>query len=126
MASTEFDQRGAARIVDVPGRENASDGCDIGAVEFGSINVAVEEEPEEIPQKLLISPAYPNPFFSKTTFNLVVPTTQDITISLFNILGKEVQVIHSGQLKGRRLMCLKLTGLHCLQVCIFTGFWVTL
>ena len=45
-----------------------------------------------------LSAAYPNPFNTNTRFNLEVARTQDVTIELFDVLGRSVQVLHDGAL----------------------------
>ena len=97
----QFDQRGAARVIDVPGVANTGDGCDIGAVEFNTVNVSIEENFDKLPESLSISSAYPNPSFSKSIFNVTLPRDEHVTITLYNILGKQVQVLHTGPLTSR-------------------------
>jgi len=47
-----------------------------------------------------LSAAYPNPFNADTRFNLEVARTQDVTIELFDVLGRSVQVLHDGALNA--------------------------
>ena len=39
---------------------------------------------------------YPNPFNSSTIFTYSLPTNSDVDISIFNIIGELVEVLHSG------------------------------
>ena len=95
-----LDQSGFLRVIDVPEVDNASDGCDVGSVEYSSaINVA-NEEGQEIPRKNGLSRAYPNPFSSSATFKVHVEKDQHVLIELFDMLGRRVQVIHEGLLQG--------------------------
>ena len=41
-------------------------------------------------------PAYPNPFTPVTNIDLTVPFTDKVSISIFDILGKEVSILHNG------------------------------
>lgn len=41
---------------------------------------------------------YPNPFNSTLTIRLDVPSHRDVTLSLYDLLGREVQMIHQGVL----------------------------
>ena len=42
--------------------------------------------------------AYPNPFNPETSFNLVIPNSSQVSIRVFDILGKQVSTIHQGVL----------------------------
>jgi hypothetical protein len=45
-----------------------------------------------------LSAAYPNPFNADARFHLEVARTQDVTVELFDVLGRSVQVLHAGAL----------------------------
>jgi|GEM_PF-5622000 len=91
-----LDQGGFLRIIDIAGVDNASDGCDVGSVEFGSaINVA-NDDLNEVSVRNSVSPAYPNPFNIETTFSVEVESDQQIQVELYNMLGKRVKVIYEG------------------------------
>ena len=42
--------------------------------------------------------AYPNPFNPETNFNLLIPHSSQVSIRIFDILGKQVSTIHQGAL----------------------------
>lgn len=44
----------------------------------------------------VLSAAHPNPFRAYTTFTLQVPSTQQVRISLFNMLGQRVRLLYEG------------------------------
>ena len=46
--------------------------------------------------------AYPNPFNPQSTFSLTVGRDQEVQITLHDLLGKEVGLIHSGLMEGQR------------------------
>jgi hypothetical protein len=43
-----------------------------------------------------LSPAYPNPFVTNATFDLVVDEDQNVRIGLYDLLGRRVAVVHDG------------------------------
>jgi photosystem II stability/assembly factor-like uncharacterized protein len=45
-----------------------------------------------------LSAAYPNPFNTQTTFSLAVATTQHVEIEAFDVLGRRVAVLFSGNM----------------------------
>lgn len=95
-----LDQNGFLRLIDIPEVDNASDGCDVGSVEYSSaINVA-NDQAQELKIENVLSPAYPNPFSSSATFNVHVERDQYVLIELFDVLGRNVQVIHEGFIRG--------------------------
>ena len=49
---------------------------------------------------LLIAPAGPNPVFSSLMFDLFTGTSYDVEISVYDIGGRVIDVIHSGELTG--------------------------
>lgn len=95
-----LDQSGFLRIIDIAGVDNASDGCDVGSVEFGSaINVS-QEDSKAVPGRNRLSHAYPNPFTLETTFHVEVENDQEIQVDLYDMLGKKVMVIYEGFVQG--------------------------
>ena len=50
------------------------------------------------PETFYLGPAYPNPFNPVTNIDLTVPFTDKVSISIFDILGKEVSILHNGTL----------------------------
>ncbi|RQW00348.1 T9SS C-terminal target domain-containing protein, partial [bacterium] len=46
--------------------------------------------------------AFPNPFNSELTLD-VSGFTHEVRVSLLNVLGQEVEVIHNGVLSGKRI-----------------------
>ena len=50
-------------------------------------------EDENLPTGFQLMPAYPNPFNPVTTIRFQLPTTSDIKMTVYDILGKEVNVL---------------------------------
>ena len=78
-------------------------------------------EVTEHPGGLTLSNVYPNPFHRDARFALAVDRSQQVRVSLFDILGREVQVLHDGaipagertfQIDGRDMS----TGSYVLRV----------
>lgn len=64
---------------------------------LGDHVVAVSaEDPEEIPQKFALSQNYPNPFYGETTIAYMIDKPQEISLIVFDLLGREVAVIEQG------------------------------
>ncbi|MBL7976723.1 MAG: T9SS type A sorting domain-containing protein [Bacteroidetes Order II. Incertae sedis bacterium] len=51
-------------------------------------------ESEAIPHENLLAAAYPNPFFGVAHFHYIVPKTTSLRISVYDILGREVQKLY--------------------------------
>jgi len=61
--------------------------------------VPVTNERPSIPNEFLLS-VFPNPFNSTLSISLDVPLHQDVTLSLYDLLGREVGVIYRGRLSS--------------------------
>ncbi|MFH0733916.1 MAG: T9SS type A sorting domain-containing protein [bacterium] len=55
-------------------------------------------EDEETPNSFILYNSYPNPFNSSTTLTIQVANNSDVKISIFNILGQEIQILYDGRL----------------------------
>ncbi len=58
----------------------------------------VAAEAQEVPETFVLSPAFPNPFNPATTLTLTLPTAQPVTVAAYDLLGREVAVLHRGPL----------------------------
>lgn len=58
--------------------------------------VAVEETTQA--GAFVLHPAYPNPLASHATVGLDLPTAQAVRVAVFDLLGREVAVLHNGPL----------------------------
>jgi len=69
----------------------------IGAFKTNDKITSVGGQDEIIPTKFEVKQNYPNPFNPSTTIKFSLPQTEYVTIKVYNILGKEIAVLASGQ-----------------------------
>jgi len=68
---------------------------DLRAVQTGA-PTSTQEENSEIPDKITLQQNYPNPFNPSTNIQFGLPETQRVTISVYDMLGREVAVVFDG------------------------------
>jgi hypothetical protein len=54
------------------------------------------EQVAEIPKQFSLSPNYPNPFNASTTISYRLPTASEVTLDIYDILGRKVQTLYNG------------------------------
>ncbi|MCP4580144.1 MAG: T9SS type A sorting domain-containing protein, partial [candidate division Zixibacteria bacterium] len=54
------------------------------------------EQIAEIPMQFSLSSNYPNPFNAVTTIQYSLPTSSEVTLDIYDVLGRKVQTIHNG------------------------------
>ena len=59
---------------------------------------AFVDEAAERPEALTLGPVYPNPSSGEVTVEVAVPEAMDVRVELFNVLGQQVGLLHSGEL----------------------------
>jgi hypothetical protein len=67
-----------------------------GSFEYSNI----VEIANELPGTHFLSDAYPNPFNPNTTFTLTVSRAQEVTVAMYDILGRHVRTLYEGQLEA--------------------------
>ncbi len=83
------------------GGKNELIGCIINGKKYGTILSEIKEI-NTLPEDFILKQKYPNPFNPSTTIEYSVPANSNITIKIFNILGKEVRTLLKGyQQKGK-------------------------
>ena len=61
------------------------------------IDLVPVEDPEEVPMaSFTVTPVYPNPFNPLTTVRLYIPTSSELDVAVFDVLGRRVRSLHSG------------------------------
>ena len=63
---------------------------------FGASNTSLEEAQKDLP--FTSSPAWPNPFKNRASFSLTLSQDQEVSVVLFDLLGRQVQSIFKGHL----------------------------
>ena len=59
----------------------------------GGVSFVEEEQLSEVPTVFLLSQNYPNPFNPSTKIKYSVPQSSNVTIKVFDILGKEIETL---------------------------------
>ena len=64
-----------------------------------NVIVSVEDEPEAVlPGSTTLYQNYPNPFNAETFISFYLPKGGDLTVTIYNILGERVSLVHEGYL----------------------------
>jgi hypothetical protein len=66
---------------------------DIGIYSGGWPAVKVEEEITQKPISYMLLQNYPNPFNAQTTIRFVLPESQDVVLTIYDLLGRKVQTL---------------------------------
>lgn len=70
------------------------------------------EAEAELPSGYALEPNYPNPFNPATTIEYALPTTSEVRIAVYDVLGRVVRVLEDGVLPaGRHRVMFDATGL---------------
>ena len=59
---------------------------------------SVEEQP--LPREWVINPIHPNPFNEVLSLSFVLPETEELNVSILNILGEKIAVLIEGEIPG--------------------------
>ncbi len=74
--------------------------------------VGVGAEDEEVPKEFALKQNYPNPFNPTTTIEYTLPAAADVTLKIFDVLGREVTtLVDSSQPSGRHEVTFRADGL---------------
>jgi hypothetical protein len=89
-------------IFDNTGGSHPNDGFDatVYTLDFANIVVSVDDQIDgQVPDNYSLSQNYPNPFNPSTTITYAVPQNSLVSLSVFDILGNEVQTLVN-EIKG--------------------------
>lgn len=77
---------------------NSSFSTSLTAVNLG-------EDDIELPDRVTLHPAYPNPFNPSTTVRFDLPSSQDVDLAIYDVLGRRLSTIRSGtQIAGQHFV----------------------
>jgi Leucine-rich repeat (LRR) protein len=72
---------------------------------IGEPEMVEEKIASMLPKTFTLEPNFPNPFNPTTVIPVEIPEESDVTIEIFNILGKRIKTLHKGVLgAGRHLL----------------------
>ncbi len=89
-------------------RKYGSSGIQVGrnSHEFrlliGTPQAAASELKQIVPSDFLLEENYPNPFNPTTTIPVVLPGRMDVSLTIYNVLGQQVNTLHRGSLNAGR------------------------
>jgi hypothetical protein len=76
-----------------------------------SLSLGAEKGPAiELPEEALLVEAYPNPFRQSAAVSVAVGQTQHLEVILFDMLGRQVQVIYRGDVQANEVRELTIDG----------------
>ena len=86
--------------------------CDIVGPTLNPISAVADEPnaPEALPDGYLLERAYPNPFNPGTTVRFKVAEAQNVTLTLYDALGRQVAEIFDGYAEANRFETVRVDG----------------
>jgi len=66
----------------------------------GSVNGEINTVLSIIPDEYSLSQAYPNPFNPKTTLSFAIPVDNEVTLSIYNLQGRDVATLIEGNMNA--------------------------
>ncbi|MEK0338387.1 MAG: T9SS type A sorting domain-containing protein, partial [Nitrosopumilus sp.] len=67
-----------------------------GVKEYHSMTVLGVTVTEDIPDKFVLYPAYPNPFNPSTTIEFQIPEAVQVKLTVYDLQGREVKALING------------------------------
>ena len=67
---------------------------------IGTQSTVLSAEEEIVANEFALHQNYPNPFNPETTIKFSIPSTQDVNLSVYNMLGQRVVTLFNGELQG--------------------------
>ncbi|GJQ43245.1 MAG: T9SS type A sorting domain-containing protein [Ignavibacteriota bacterium] len=73
-------------------------GCIINGIQYGIILNIEDQNGDGLPSEYILD-NFPNPFNGQTTIHYYLPSTDHLTISIYDVLGNEIEKLYSGEEK---------------------------
>ncbi len=89
---------GVVQIMFEPGEEYYLRGTIINNVKYGTITSVANDEQSISATGYSLAQNYPNPFNSSTTFSFNIPKSELASLIIYDILGRETEMVISGYL----------------------------
>ncbi len=70
----------------------------------------VASEGSAVPGVYAVSAAYPNPFTGRTRFSVEVAEAQEVSVVVFDVMGREVATLHEGLLAANAVQSFEVDG----------------
>jgi hypothetical protein len=64
----------------------------------------------EMEDEYAVSPVHPNPVSGRGQFQVQVRETQEVRVTLYNVLGQKVRILHDGVLESNTPQTLRVDG----------------
>jgi uncharacterized protein (DUF362 family) len=89
-----------------------------------SIYVSVNDENVELPQSFNIDEAYPNPFNSSVNISYSVASSNNIKISVYNLLGQKIKTLYNGEANNNGVQVISWDGKNSFGEYQATGTYI--
>lgn len=64
----------------------------------------------EMAERFVVEPAYPNPFNPQAQFRFAVQRAQPVRVALYDVLGRQVQVLYDGDAPAGQMQTVRIDG----------------
>ena len=93
----------AILVLSPTNNDNAHQTCEVWSSTWVGDRLTVMSNDEEIvANEFALHQNYPNPFNPETTIKFSIPNTDDVNLSVYNMLGQRVVTLYSGELQAGR------------------------
>jgi len=90
-------------VININVKVKAEDSANVSVTCTFAINViitGIDENKEQLPESIYLYQNYPNPFNPTTTIKFSLPKSDQVSLKIYDVLGKEIKNIFSGHLNA--------------------------